>query len=373
MSFPKIVGRSDCAKLTVYYDGAIQYFENKTVRGYLSSNDPVVHFGLGKTDQVDSVIIKWNDGKESVVTAVKTNQLLEVNYDKAVRRTKKSGTNPAIFSEETARLMATPFKHRENDFNEYKEQILLPHMFSKSGPFISTGDVDGDGESDFYIGGAAGQPGALYLQKNGKFNKKENGALESDKKYEDMGSSLFDVDKDGDLDLFVVSGGSEFSEGSDLYNDRLYINDGKGNFKKGELPKTASSGSCVVPFDFDADGDLDLFRGGQVVAGGYPKPPRSYFFVNEKGKLVDKTKEISPALAEVGMINSGVWVDLNGDKSGELVIVGEWTPIKIFEYRQGKLEDASADYGVDKTEGWWHKVVADDLDGDRGGCIRRRA
>ena len=353
------------AKLTVYSDGGIQYFENKTVRGYLSSNDPVVHFGLGKTTEVDSVVIKWNDGKESVVTAVKANQLLEVNYDKAVRRATTRRSRPAtLFNEQTVQLMATPFKHRENDFNEYQEQTLLPHMFSKSGPFISTGDVDGDGESDFYVGGAAGQPGALYLQKNGRFNKKENNAFDSDKKYEDMGSSLFDVEQDGDLDLFVVSGGSQFSEGSDLFNDRLYINDGKGNFKKGELPKTISSGSCAVPFDFDGDGDLDLFRGGQVVAGVYPKPPRSYLFVNEKGKLVDKTKEISPALAEVGMINSAVWVDLNGDKSGELVIVGEWTPIKIFEYRQGKLEDASADYGVDKTEGWWQKVVADDLDGD---------
>ena len=364
LSGPK--GNSDGlgAKLTIHSGGAIQYFENKTVRGYLSSNDPVVHFGVGKADQVDSVIVKWNDGKESVATAVKTNQLLEVSYDKAVRRAAKQRGLPTLFKEETVRLMPTPFKHKENDFNEYKEQILLPHMFSKSGPFVSTGDIDGDGETDFYVGGAAGQAGALYLQKNGKFNKKENNAFESDKKYEDMGSSLFDVDQDGDLDLFVVSGGSEFSEGSDLYNDRIYINDGKGNFKKGELPKTISSGSCVVPFDFDGDGDLDLFRGGQVVAGVYPKSPRSYLFVNEEGKLVDKTREISPALAEVGMINSAVWVDLNGDKSGELIIVGEWTPIKIFEYRQGKLEDASADYGVDKTEGWWHKVVADDLDGD---------
>ena len=352
------------AKITVYNDGAIQYFENKTVRGYLSSNDPVVHFGLGKTTELDSVFIKWNDGKESVVTGVKANQLLEVKYDKALRRPTKRSRPATLFNEQTAQLMPTPFKHRENDFNEYKEQILLPHMFSKSGPFISTGDVDGDGESDFHVGGAAGQPGTLYLQKNGKFNKKENGAFESDKKYEDMGSALFDADQDGDLDLFVVSGGSEFPQGSDMYNDRLYINDGKGNFKKGDLPKTISSGSCVVPFDLDGDGDLDLFRGGQVVAGVYPKPPKSYVLVNEKGNFVDRTKEVSPALEEIGMVNSAVSADLNGDKRAELVIVGEWTPVKIFEYRDGKLEDASTDFGVEKTEGWWQKVVTDDLDGD---------
>src|SRR5688572_11070486 len=352
------------AKVTIYSDGGTQYFENKTVRGYLSSNDPIVHFGLGKTSLVDSVIVKWNDGKGSNIKAVKANQLLEIAYDKATPRSQNQSFPPTLFEEGTTQLVQSPFKHRENDFNEYKEQILLPHMFSKSGPFISTGDVDGDNETDFYVGGAAGQSGALYLQKNGKFNKKISGVFESDKKYEDMGSALFDADGDGDRDLFVVSGGSEFPQGSDMYVDRLYLNDGKGNFKKTDLPKTVSSGSCVIPFDVDGDGDLDLFRGGQVVAGVYPKPPKSYLLLNEEGKFVDKTKALAPALEEVGMVTSAAHADFDGDKISELILVGEWMPIKIFKFQEGKLEDVSDQYGTEKTEGWWNKVITEDLDGD---------
>ena len=179
-----------------------------------------------------------------------------------------------------------------------------------------------------------------------------------------MGTAFFDADKDGDLDLYIVSGGSEIHQGSDTYQDRLYINDGKGNFAKGILPKTISSGSCVVPFDFDEDGDLDLFRGGQVMPHYYPKAPRSYLLVNENGKFVDRTQDIAPALAETGMVNSAIWADINGDKKAELIVAGEWMPIKIYEYTSGKLNEVGGKYGLSKTEGWWNKLVADDLDGD---------
>lgn len=351
-------------KLTLYAEGKIQYFENKTVRGYLSSNEPIVHFGLGKVQKIDSIKIKWNDGKENLINNVDGNQLLQVDYASATRKSINKQTPTNTFKESTRELLAGPFVHRENEFNEYKDQVLLPHMFSRSGPFISTGDVNRDGEEDFYVGGAAGQAGNLYLQKNGKFMKKPMAAFETDKAYEDMGSTLFDSDQDGDLDLYVVSGGSEYQEGSDLYADRLYVNDGSGNFKKSISPKTISSGSCVIHYDVDGDGDLDLFRGGQVVSGIYPKSPKSYFLVNEKGKLVDKTASIAPGLAEVGMVNSAAWVDLNGDKLLELVVVGEWMPVKIFQYKETKLEEVTPEYGLKNTEGWWNKVIADDLDGD---------
>jgi len=352
------------AKVTVYAEGKLQYFENKTVRGYLSSNEPIVHFGMGKIQQVDSLNIRWSDGSENRMKEVVTNQLLTVKYTDAVRPNEKRKQGANLFAESTRELLTTPYNHKENEHNEYKDQVLLPHMFSRSGPFLTTGDVDNDGTEDFYVGGAAGQPGSLYLQKNGKFLSKAVSDFEKDKAYEDMGAELFDADGDKDLDLYVVSGGSEFKEGSAMYADRLYVNDGMGNFKRTSLLDTKSSGSCAALHDIDGDGDLDIFRGGQVVAGIYPKAPKSYLLINDKGKFVDRTKEMSARLSEVGMVSSAVWLDLNRDKTAELVVVGEWMPVKIFEYKNGRLDDVSAEYGVENTEGWWSKVVADDLDGD---------
>jgi hypothetical protein len=342
------------AKVTIYTGTNLQYFENKTVRGYLSSNEPVVHFGLGKIEKVDSVTVVWNDGKESRVRNVEKNQLLNVAYDQAVRPAKTKRQSP-LFAENNM-VLGKSFTHRENEFNEYAVQTLLPHMFSKSGPFISTGDVNKDGNEDFFVGGASGQGGSLYVQQGGAFMQASAQVFESDKRYEDMGSALFDADKDGDLDLYVVSGGSEFKDGSEQYNDRLYTNDGKGNFKKSATINTFSSGSCVVPHDIDGDGDIDLFRGGQVVSGAYPKTPRSYILINDNGKFEDKTNTLSAAISEIGMVSSATWTDLDGDKSDELIIVGEWMPIKIFRYTNGKMEDVSSTYGVDKTEGWWNTV-----------------
>jgi enediyne biosynthesis protein E4 len=353
------------AKISLYYDGKMQqYFEQKTVRGYLSSNDPVVHFGLGKTPKVDSIIIQWLDGNENILQNVTANQVMKVNYKESTPVINQPPKYNQVFSEINT-VLAQPFKHKENNYDEYKDQVLLPHMFSKSGPFIATGDVNGDGLEDFYVGGAAGQAGKLYMQNaEGKLAQKNVPAFEADKAYEDMGVLLFDADKDSDLDLYVVSGGSEFDDGSPLYQDRLYINDGKGNFAKGSLPKTSSSGSCIVAYDFDGDGDLDLFRGGQVMPHKYPQPPGSYLLVNENGKFVDKTNDIAPGLAHAGMVNSSIWADLNGDKKAELIVAGEWMPIKIYEYQLGKFNDVSKQYGLENTEGWWNKLIADDIDGD---------
>ncbi len=351
------------AKVTLFYNDEIQYFENKVVRGYLSSNEPIVHFGLGKISSVDSIKIVWPDGRENHLGKNQANQMVEVSYDQAVKNKRKKSIQTRFY-ESTVDLLNSEFIHHENEVNEYKDQILLPHMFSRSGPFLSIGDINRDGADDFYIGGAAGQAGNIYLQKNGKLLKQTTSEFEKDKAYEDMGALLFDADADGDSDLYVVSGGSEFPEASKFYQDRLYLNDGKGNFSKTNLPNTLSSGSCIAPYDIDGDGDLDLFRGGQVVSGAYPKAPKSYLLMNEKGKFTDKTEAMAPGLTEVGMVNSSVWVDLNGDKKSELVIVGEWMPITIYEYRQGKMINVSGEYGLENTEGWWNKVIADDLDGD---------
>ncbi len=351
------------AKVTIYNQGNLQYFENKTVRGYLSSNDPSVHFGLGKAAQVDSIKVVWNNGNVNLLKETKVNQVIQIDYAKAGKAVPDKSKKP-LFTEASSTLLTNEFIHQENDVYEYKDQVLLPHMFSRSGPFISVGDVTNDGADDFFVGGAAGQAGSLYVQNGNKLVKKSIAAFEADKAFEDMGSLLFDADKDGDNDLYVVSGGSEFAENAAQYQDRLYLNDGKGNFTKSVLPKTKSSGSCVVAYDIDGDGDLDLFRGGQVVAGAYPKSPLSYLLINENGKFVDKTDELAPGLSTTGMVNSALWVDLNGDKKSELVVAGEWMPIKVYEIREGKLVNISEELGLQNTEGWWNKISATDLDGD---------
>jgi hypothetical protein len=352
------------AKISLYNDGRLQqFFQQKTVRGYLSSNEPIVHFGIGQQDKIDSVIVVWPDGKSNKITPVQANQVLKVSHAAALPGGDHTVHYNPLFAA-ADQLLNVPFSHKENSYDEYVDQVLLPHEFSRNGPFIATGDVNGDGMDDFFVGGAKNQAGSLYLQVNDKLQKKMVPAFEADKAFEDMGVKLFDADADGDLDLYVVSGGSEFKEGSPMYQDRLYLNDGKGNFSKSTLIKTASSGSCITVADFDGDGDPDLFRGGEVVANKYPSAPLSYLLVNENGKFVDKTASMAPALSKTGMVKAAVWADINNDKKPELIVTGEWMPIRIFQYSNGGFKENPGDYGFNNTEGWWNSLMAEDLDGD---------
>lgn len=355
------------AYISIYYDGKFQFFENKTVRGYLSSSSTLPHFGLGESNIVDSIIVRWTDGRESTLLDIPANQTVKVRYADS-----RESTGPIfrkipakkVLKETTQSSLKPAFIHRENEYFEYKEQMLLPHQFSRSGPFISVGDINGDGLDDFHIGGANGQAGIIYIQRGNNFIRTSSPALVTDKEYEDMGSVFFDVDGDGDLDLYVVSGGAEYKEGDAMYQDRLYLNNGSGVFTKTGLPKTISSGSCVVAADFDQDGDEDLFVGGHVMGGLYPFAPKSYILVNEGGKLVDKTDEIAPEISRAGMVNSAVFADLNSDGRPELIIAGEWMPIRIFEYRDNRFHDISQSVLPGNTNGWWNKLLAADLDND---------
>jgi len=353
------------ARVSLFYEGRLQqFFQQKTVRGYLSSNEPIIHFGIGSVNKVDSVVVVWPDQKTSTLRSVNGNQVVKADYKEAVSGLDYSMKYTPLFAEQTQQLLTSPFLHKENKVDEYKDQVLLPHEFSRSGPFIATGDVNADGTEDFFVGGAKGQAGALYLQQNGKFNKQPLEIFEADKAYEDMGTVFFDADGDKDLDLYVVSGGSEYDENNIFYQDRLYVNNGRGSFSRGELPVTASSGSCVAVYDFDDDGDLDIFRGGEVLAHKYPYSPRSYLIVNEKGKFLDKTSNLAPQLQHAGMVKTAVWADFNGDKKAELIIAGEWMPIRVFETASGQLKEVSSNYGLQHTEGWWNKLLVDDIDGD---------
>jgi len=354
------------AKITLVQAEGEQYQEMRTVRGYLSSVEPKAHFGLGDMGKVARLQVQWPDGKTMEVRQPLINQEITIDYADATMMATKSNVETPLFRETTSDWFAPIFQHEENDFDDYASQVLLPHGHSRSGPAIAVGDVNGDGLADFFIGGAKRISGTLYLQKaDGKFAAGNSEFSEADAGFEDTAALLFDADGDGDNDLYVVSGGSEFPEGTDKFQDRLYVNDGAGNFSPSDaLPTMRSSGSCVVPFDIDADGDLDLFVGGRVVPTRYPAAPESYLLLNNGGSFTDVTKTMAPALSNIGMVTSACWNDINKDGNAELIMVGEWMPVTIFGKKGNSYEDATDDYDLGKSQGWWNKVIATDLNGD---------
>jgi hypothetical protein len=341
-----------------------QFDEFTFTRGYMSRCEDYVHFGLGDKTNVPILEVKWADGKISTLNQVNADQVIEVNYNEA-KPTQPPLETPTLFADHSQKLLSPIFRHIENDFNDYRKQVLLPHKFSQNGPCVTVADVNKDGLEDFYIGGAHQQTGELYIQNiNGKFTAKKVDAFLADRTYEDTEALFFDADNDGDPDLYVVSGGFEFEENSPNYQDRLYLNT-NGDFKKANmLPLTASPGSCILAGDVDGDGDLDLFRGGRVVPEKYPLPARSYVFRNEGGKFVDATEKLAPQVAQIGMVTSAVWTDLNQDNNLDLIVVGEWMGIECFENQNGKLAYNTSKYGFDNTKGWWNHIEEADWDGD---------
>ncbi len=364
------------AKITLKHNNSIQYHQLKTVRGYLSSVDPVIHFGLGKADSVDEVQVLWPDGKLTVLNNVKSNQLIKVDYkessieessiEESSIEESKNVEIKCLLTDITKKAFSKTFVHKENDFNDFKDQILLPHKLSQSGPCITVGDVNGDGLEDFYVGGAINQSGQLYFQStNGTFKIKKANPFILDRKYEDVGAAFFDADGDNDLDLYVVSGGNEYDTSAEEYQDRLYINNGSGVYSKSNvLPNAKESGSCVVPFDFDGDGDMDLFVGGRLLPKTYPFAPKSYILENANGVFKDVTMEVMPEILNIGMVTSAVWSDIDGDKIMELLVVGEWMPISIFKKENRVYKNVTKRYGMNNTSGWWNKIVASDIDKD---------
>ncbi len=356
-------------KLTIHYKDQMQYEQLRTSKGYLSSCEPFVHFGLNDLNKVDEVVAEWFDGKKTILKDVKVNQVLTIKYADAQSIADHAKEETPLFTESASNTIIPPFFHLENEFDDYHSQKLLPHRLSRIGPFTAVGDVNGDGLQDFYSGNAHGQPGGLYLQDaHGNFNLKNTISFLNDRDYEDMGCCFFDADGDHDLDLYVVSGGTEVPESDSIYQDRIYLNDGKGNFTRSfdALPQTTSSGSCVIAGDFDGDGDLDIFRGGRTIPDKYPYPPISYLFENTgNGKFKDVTEEKAKELTNCGMVTSAAWANLSGDSKPELIVVGEWMPILVFENQNGKLTKSNLNqYGLDHTEGWWNRIVATDLDHD---------
>ena len=354
-------------KVKLFCKGQQYYQEQSPVRGFQSSSDPVLNFGVGKNTIIDSILIIWPNDKFQKLVAVKPNQSLVVKMADATGKWKYD----TVLDKSKVLLTQTimpEVHHHENSFNDFTVQSLLPNYLSRQGPCIEVADVNKDGLEDFFIGGAKGQAAQLFLQnKNHSFTLKPTAAFVKDAASEDVAATFFDADNDGDIDLYVASGGFEFNENDAAYQDRLYLNDGKGNFTKKEnaLPALLASKGCVKAADIDGDGDIDLFVGGRVVPGKYPTAPRSYILLNDgKGIFTDATQKNCAALMQPGMVTDALWMDINNDKQPDLIVVGEWMPVKVFINAKGILSDASSTYIHFASTGWWNRISAADMDGD---------
>lgn len=333
-------------------------------RGFLSSVSAYMHFGLGKEESVDSLEIIWPDGKTQWKKDIAANQIITIDYDDAVDH-----KAPAEHITETPLLSEIPFTptHIDPSFDDYQQQILLPHKLSQTGPAIAKADVNQDGLTDIFIGGGHTQAGVLLLAtSSGTFNTQVIQDFQRDRQKEDVGACFFDADGDDDMDLYVVSGSYEFGPNSKLLVDRLYLNNGKGQFtqSRNSLPQVAVASSVVVPADFDQDGDEDLFVGGRVIPGAYPYSPPSYLLINEGGKFTIGTTDRAPDLGKVGMVTDAHWQDMDVDGDLDLVVTGEWMGIEVFINEQGRLLKSETFLSLSSHTGWWNKLLIADIDRD---------
>ncbi|TWT72840.1 ASPIC and UnbV [Posidoniimonas polymericola] len=338
--------------------------------GFLSGNEAVAHFGLGKDEHVERLVVDWPSGRRQVIGGIQANQLVTVQEppaagSNAIDEGGKAETQEA----EWFRPIAAPggLEHEETAFDDFAAQPLLPRRLSQSGPSIAVADYDGDGDDDFYFGGAAGQPGRLAINDGqGRFRVATITALEADAACEDMGAVWFDIEGDGDLDLYVSSGGVESEAGGKAYADRLYVNDGGGLTPAlpNAHPGLRDSASGVAAADFDHDGDVDLVVGARVIPGEYPKSPATRLLENRNGRLVDVTEEVAPELLSAGLVTSVIWSDADDDGWVDLLLTTEWGPVRLFKNSQGRLVESTDAAGLASLTGWWNGIAARDFDGD---------
>ena len=333
-------------------------------RGYLSSVGNKVHFGFDSGQSIDKIEIIWPDGHVQQLENVKANQLIKISYLESEHSLTEIAQleDHKLFEQDTFN-----FVHTDSIFNDFNIQVLLPHKLSQLGPAVAKGDVNNDGIEDVYLGGAYMLPGQLIVgTPSGSFEQLPNPAFVSDAIYEDIGATFFDLENDGDLDLYVVSGSYEFYEDSPFYRDRIYINDGQGKYETCVkcIPEFYSSGSVVVAADYDNDGDTDLFVGGRLVPGKYPHPPSSHLLINEGGIYKIRTFQLAKELEKTGMVTDAKWADIDQDKDLDLIVTGEWMGIEVFENENGNLNRNNKYKTLSDAKGWWNKIIIEDIDND---------
>ena len=359
------------AVVTLKTPGGIQTRLLNPNTGFLSGNDPVLHFGLGADTTIEEIRIRWPTGKVTALTAQKADQLLTIKEDAAKPAPPAPAVPPPLFAEQSAAL-GLVWKHDDKPFDDYQREFLLPGKLSQFGPGLAVADVNGDKADDLFLCGAAGQPDALFVTgADGKFTAVPGGPWEAHAAAEDMGALFFDADRDGDADLYVVTGSNEWPASNPVYADHLYLNvttaGGPPTFREapaGALPALHHSGSVAVASDYDHDGDLDLFVGSRSIPGAYPLTPDSVLLRNDAAKFTDITDTVAPGLKTIGLVTAALWSDVDRDGWADLLVACEWGPVHLFLNQQGTLKNYTAAAGLEPLAGWWNGLTAADFDRD---------